>query len=672
MWPGAGVVNVPSSAAAVGVPRAPSTTLMWQPFGPGSPPQPSPTRPSRSLVAHSRRPRQLLVDDDHRTRSLAAAQPLERRLDVVEPDQVRDDVAEVEPAVEHELDELAERGVDVGRAVVAPGDRLLATGTRSPAGGTSTPLGRQPDDRRRPAGPQHVPGLPDRGRVADDLEGVLDAAAGDRQHLLDHAAARRQHRVRGAPAKRELELALVGVDGDDRPGAGELRARDHLEPDAAAADHAHARADAQAGPVDRSDPGDDAAAEQRGLPQRDRRRQRHRARRRHDRELARSTRPSGRAGARSRRARAAARCRPSASRRRRGGPPSRTASGARPGRPGRRRTTGRSRTRRGRRRRRRPRPRRPPRRRPRPRGRAPSATVRRRAARRQGARRSDTRPAAATRTSTSPRRGGASTTVSTDTGRPGSRSTAARIWTGSDDDIASSGSLTDASPRRSAVSVDMDHRQRLRGGRARPGCGAAPRAGCDSGSRGRARRSSSSGSVVSQISPILRGQRVWNTQPLGGLAALGISPSRRMRWRSTASMLGHRRQQRLGVGVVREREDLVGRSELHQSTQVQHRDAIRQVAHHREVVTDEQVGDVLSGLEVVQQVQDRGLHRHVERRGGLVADDDPGIAGERSSDRDALLQPPRQLAGPHRQVAIGQPHRLDQRLAAGSEGPAPV
>ena len=35
--------------------------------------------------------------------------------------------------------------------------------------------------------------------------------------------------------------------------------------------------------------------------------------------------------------------------------------------------------------------------------------------------------------------------------------------------------------------------------------------------------------TVSQIAPILRGQRVWNTQPEGGLVALGISPSRRMR-----------------------------------------------------------------------------------------------------------------------------------------------
>jgi hypothetical protein len=50
--------------------------------------------------------------------------------------------------------------------------------------------------------------------------------------------------------------------------------------------------------------------------------------------------------------------------------------------------------------------------------------------------------------------------------------------------------------------------------------------------------SRSSGSVVSQISPILRGHRVWKGHPLGGSAAEGMSPSRRMRRRSRSSSVG--------------------------------------------------------------------------------------------------------------------------------------
>src|SRR5471032_3144997 len=43
------------------------------------------------------------------------------------------------------------------------------------------------------------------------------------------------------------------------------------------------------------------------------------------------------------------------------------------------------------------------------------------------------------------------------------------------------------------------------------------------------------GSSCSQIAPILRGQRVWNTHPEGGFAALGNSPERRMRSRAWGS-----------------------------------------------------------------------------------------------------------------------------------------
>ena len=180
--------------------------------------------------------------------------------------------------------------------------------------------------------------------------------------------------------------------------------------------------------------------------------------------------------------------------------------------------------------------------------------------------------------------------------------------------------------------------------------------------------SRSSGSVVSQISPILRGQRVWNGHPLGGSAALGISPSRRIRRRSRSSSVGNRRQQRLGVGVVRAVEDLVGRPDLHDLAEVEHDDPVRQIADDAEVVADEQVRDLLAALQVGQQVEDRRLNRDVERRGRLVADDDSRVAGERPGDRDALLEAARELDRLHREVALGQAHVGDQpsqpRLAA--------
>ena len=137
---------------------------------------------------------------------------------------------------------------------------------------------------------------------------------------------------------------------------------------------------------------------------------------------------------------------------------------------------------------------------------------------------------------------------------------------------------------------------------------------------------------------------MWKTQPVGGSAALGMSPSSLMRSRSRAVDRRHGGQQRLGVGVVRAREDDLGGPELHQPAEVEDGDAVGDVAHDAEVVGDEEVRDPLLRLQLDEQVQDRRLHRDVERRGRLVADDELWIAGERARDREPLLEPARELA----------------------------
>ena len=52
------------------------------------------------------------------------------------------------------------------------------------------------------------------------------------------------------------------------------------------------------------------------------------------------------------------------------------------------------------------------------------------------------------------------------------------------------------------------------------------------------------------------------------------------------------------------------------------------MAHHAEVVGDEDVGEAELVLEVVEQVDDLGLDRDVERAHRLVGDDQPGLKGE--------------------------------------------
>ena len=85
-----------------------------------------------------------------------------------------------------------------------------------------------------------------------------------------------------------------------------------------------------------------------------------------------------------------------------------------------------------------------------------------------------------------------------------------------------------------------------------------------------------------------------------------------------------------------------------------HGDPVGQVADDAEVVGDEQVARPALGLQLGQQVEDRGLDRDVERARRLVGDDDPRVAGERPGDRHALLEAARQLARLEVEVALGQ------------------
>ena len=172
--------------------------------------------------------------------------------------------------------------------------------------------------------------------------------------------------------------------------------------------------------------------------------------------------------------------------------------------------------------------------------------------------------------------------------------------------------------------------------------------------------SASGGSSWTQISPRNRGQRVWKTQPEGGLAALGISPSRRMRVRSSPSSVRHRGEERLRVGVVRAAEDRLRVADLLQAAEVHDRDPVGDVADDAEVVRDEDVAHAFLRLQLDEEVEDRRLHRDVERRRGLVAEDDARLARERARDRHALLEAAGELRGLGAEERLVEAHRLGE------------
>jgi hypothetical protein len=163
---------------------------------------------------------------------------------------------------------------------------------------------------------------------------------------------------------------------------------------------------------------------------------------------------------------------------------------------------------------------------------------------------------------------------------------------------------------------------------------------------------------------------VWKRQPGGGAKGLGTSPASSTRsLRTLGSGARDRRQQRLRVGMQRPIVEIALARDLDQLAEIHHRDAVADVLHHGKVVSDEQIGEAEALLQVLQQVHDLRLDRHVERRHRFVADDQVGIDRQRAGDADALALTsgelmritPRVL----RQQADHVEQVLDARLALG-------
>ena len=105
----------------------------------------------------------------------------------------------------------------------------------------------------------------------------------------------------------------------------------------------------------------------------------------------------------------------------------------------------------------------------------------------------------------------------------------------------------------------------------------------------------------------------------------------------------HAAQQAHGVRVPRVREDVLGRALFDQPPGVQHADPLAEAHDKAEVVRDQQDGGVDAPAQLLDEVEDLGLHGGVEAGGGLVEDEQLRVDGERHRDDDPLLLPARQL-----------------------------
>ena len=176
--------------------------------------------------------------------------------------------------------------------------------------------------------------------------------------------------------------------------------------------------------------------------------------------------------------------------------------------------------------------------------------------------------------------------------------------------------------------------------------------------------------------PSHRGSACGNGSPDGGLIGLGTSPVRITRLRPCAPRLRdrHRRQQRLGVGVQRHLEQarLVGH--LDDAAEIHDRDPVADVLDHRQIVRDEQVGQLELVLQIHQQVDDLRLDRDVERRDRLVADDQLRVQRQRAGDADALALAAGEFVriGTASARAAARPARTGRRPARAAPAASPT
>src|SRR5829696_199085 len=125
-----------------------------------------------------------------------------------------------------------------------------------------------------------------------------------------------------------------------------------------------------------------------------------------------------------------------------------------------------------------------------------------------------------------------------------------------------------------------------------------------------------------------------------------------------------RGEQGLGVGMQRVAVELVAGRHLYHHAEVHNPILVGDVFDHREVVGDEQVGQVPLPLEHLQQIDDLRLDRDVQRRDGLIGHDKVWVDGECPGHTDSLPLAARELVRVAVGVFLAQTNRLQELVHA--------
>ena len=166
---------------------------------------------------------------------------------------------------------------------------------------------------------------------------------------------------------------------------------------------------------------------------------------------------------------------------------------------------------------------------------------------------------------------------------------------------------------------------------------------------------------VSQRPGMKEAQRGWKGQPVGRLNGCGIDPLMVGSFtRGTESMLGIDCSSAFVYGCFGSWKMSSTVALLDHAAQVHDDDVVGHLRDHAEVVRDEHDRHPPFLLDLAQQVEDLRLRGDVERRRGLVGDEQARVAGQRDRDHRALAE----AAAQFERVLVDAPLRLRDADAA--------
>lgn len=112
---------------------------------------------------------------------------------------------------------------------------------------------------------------------------------------------------------------------------------------------------------------------------------------------------------------------------------------------------------------------------------------------------------------------------------------------------------------------------------------------------------------------------------------------------ATRSKTRHGIQQTAGVFMTRTFKDLFCRTILHYATAFHHHNTICHIAHHGKIMRNENHGQPHGTAQIVQQIQNLRLDRHIESRYGFIGQHKRGLRRNRARNRRTLPLSSRKL-----------------------------